>query len=92
MQLASSFLTLVTPPAVGHVGLNIRYLQRAEVPTATAAADVAVKEGVTVAVTVVVLLICGWLSGASGLRLALLPSGDVLAVRSVAAASWPWWP
>lgn len=86
VQLASSFLTLVTPPGVGHVGLNIRYLQRADVPTATAAADVAVKEGVTVAVTVIVLLVCGWLSGASGSRLALLPSGEVLVVLGGAAA------
>jgi len=85
VQLASSFLTLVTPPAVGHVGLNIRYLQRAGVPTATAAANVAVKEGVTVAVTMPVLLICGWLSGVSSSRLALLPSGDVLTVLLVAA-------
>jgi hypothetical protein len=53
VQLASSFLTLVTPPTVGHVGLNIRYLQRSGVSTATAGASVAVSQGVTVVVTVV---------------------------------------
>lgn len=86
VQLAASFVALVTPPAVGHVGLNIRYLQKAGLPTATAAADVAVKEVVTVVLTVPLLLTCGWISGASGSRLALLPSGRVLAVLAVTAA------
>jgi glycosyltransferase 2 family protein len=84
VQLASSFLTLVTPPAVGHVGLNIRYLQRSGVPTATAAGVIAVSEGVTIAVTVVIAVVAGWLSGVSGSRLALLPSGNVLVVMAVA--------
>jgi uncharacterized protein (TIRG00374 family) len=86
VQLASSFLTLVTPPAVGHVGLNIRYLQRAGVPIAAAAATVTVSEVVTVALTVLLLLACSWFSGISGSRLTLLPSGNVLAVLAVAAA------
>ena len=85
VQLASSFLTLVTPPAVGQVSINIRYLQRAGAPTAAAAAAVGVSEAVTVVVTVVVLLVCGWLSGLSQSRLTLLPSGTVLAVLLVAA-------
>jgi uncharacterized membrane protein YbhN (UPF0104 family) len=65
--------------------LNIRYLQRAGLPTAVATASVAVKEAVTVAVTVPVLLGCGWLSGVSASRLTLLPRGNVLAVLLVAA-------
>jgi uncharacterized membrane protein YbhN (UPF0104 family)/tRNA A-37 threonylcarbamoyl transferase component Bud32 len=86
VQLASSFLTLVTPPAVGQVGLNLRYLQRAQVPMATAGAVVAVKEAVTVLTTVPLLLLCGWLSGLSASRLTLLPSGDVLFILAVVAA------
>lgn len=85
VQLAASFVALVTPPAVGHVGLNIRYLQKSGVPTAVAAAEVAVKEVVTVVITVPLLLVCGWLSGASGSRLALLPSGNVLVILAVTA-------
>ncbi|WP_090480733.1 lysylphosphatidylglycerol synthase transmembrane domain-containing protein [Nakamurella panacisegetis] len=85
-QLAASFVALVTPPAVGHVGLNIRYLQKSGLSTATATADVAVKELVTVIITVPLLLICGWLSGVSGSRLALLPSGTVLAILGATAA------
>jgi len=86
VQVASSFVTLVTPPAVGQVGLNIRYLQRAGVPTATAAGVVAVREALTVLVTVPLLLLCGWLSGVSASRLTLLPSGDVLLVLAAVAA------
>jgi uncharacterized protein (TIRG00374 family) len=86
VQLASSFVTLVTPPTVGQVGLNLRYLQKASVPVATAAAVVAVKEFVTVLVTVPLLLLCGWLSGVSASRLTLLPSGDVLFILGVVAA------
>jgi uncharacterized membrane protein YbhN (UPF0104 family) len=86
VQLASSFVTLVTPPAVGQIGINIRYLHRAGVPTRAAAASVGVSEAVTVVVTVVILLVCGWLSGLSQSRLTLMPRGDVLAVLLVAAA------
>jgi len=57
VQVAASFLALVTPPAVGHLGLNIRYLQRAGVLTATATGTVAVKETATVIATVPVLLV-----------------------------------
>jgi uncharacterized membrane protein YbhN (UPF0104 family) len=77
-------VTLVTPPTVGHMGINIRYVQRSGVPTATAVASVAVKETVTVVVTIPVLLLCGWLSGVSASRLALLPSGTVLSVLAAA--------
>jgi glycosyltransferase 2 family protein len=86
VQLAASFVTLVTPPTVGHVGLNIRYLQRSGLPTATAVTTVGVSQVVTVAVTVALLFGCGWLSGVSPSRPALLPSGDVLAVLLVAGA------
>ncbi|MGY1604492.1 lysylphosphatidylglycerol synthase domain-containing protein [Geodermatophilus sp. SYSU D00815] len=85
VQLASSFVTLVTPPTVGHVALNVRYLQRSGVPTAGAAATVGVSQVVTVAGTLLVLVVAGWLSGVSPSRPSLLPSGGVLAVLLVAA-------
>lgn len=84
VQLAASFVSLVTPPMVGHVGLNIRYLHKAGVPTALAASEVAIKETATVAITVPLLLVCGWISGTSGSRLSLAPSGTVLVVVAVA--------
>ena len=80
VQVAASWLTLVTPPTVGHVGLNIRYLQRAGVPVTAAAATVAVSQVATVAVTVGLLLVAGWASGVTTARLSLLPSGPVLGI------------
>ncbi|MGY1810079.1 lysylphosphatidylglycerol synthase domain-containing protein [Blastococcus sp. SYSU D00669] len=85
VQLASSFVTLVTPPTVGHVALNVRYLQRSGASTASAAATVGVSQVVTVAGTLLVLVVAGWLSGVSPSRPSLLPSGGVLAVLLVAA-------
>jgi glycosyltransferase 2 family protein len=86
VQLASSFLSLVTPPTVGHLGINIRYLQRAGVPTAAAAASIAVGEIVVVFGTLALLLVCLWITGTSTTGLSLLPSGPVLAVLIGAAA------
>ena len=56
-QLAGSFVTLVTPAAVGGAALNVRYLQRNKVPPAVAAASVGV-----VQVVAFVLHICCWSS------------------------------
>ncbi|SOD97977.1 lysylphosphatidylglycerol synthase transmembrane domain-containing protein [Blastococcus haudaquaticus] len=80
VQLATAWLTLVTPPTVGHVGLNIRYLQRAGLTVTGAAASVAVSQLATVAVTVAILLVVAWASGVSTSRLSLVPSSDVLLV------------
>jgi uncharacterized membrane protein YbhN (UPF0104 family) len=85
VQLASSFLDLVTPPTVGHLGLNLRYLQRAGMTTALAATSVAASEIVVIVVTVLMLLVCLWLSGASADQLALLPSGTALFISLGAA-------
>ena len=43
-QVAGSFVTLVTPAAVGGAALNVRYLQRNKVPPAVAAASVGVAQ------------------------------------------------
>ncbi|MGY1772740.1 lysylphosphatidylglycerol synthase domain-containing protein [Blastococcus sp. SYSU D00813] len=80
VQVAASWLTLVTPPTVGHVGLNVRFLQRSGLPVAAAAATVAVSQVATVVVTVALLLVAGWASGVTTARLSLLPSGQVLLV------------
>ncbi|MCA0145081.1 YbhN family protein [Blastococcus sp. LR1] len=80
VQVSTAWLTLVTPPTVGHVGLNIRYLQRAGLGVGAAAATVAVSQVATVAVTVLILVVVAWASGVSASRLSLLPSGDVILV------------
>ncbi len=86
VQVSTAWLTLVTPPTVGHVGLNIRFLQCSGLSLGTAAASVAVSQVATVAATVVLLLAIGWGSGVSTSRLSLVPSADVLLVLLGAVA------
>jgi glycosyltransferase 2 family protein len=63
-QVAASFVTLVTPAAVGGAALNIRYLQRSKVPPAVAAASVGVAQVVAFVLHVVLLLIFVAITGA----------------------------
>jgi uncharacterized membrane protein YbhN (UPF0104 family) len=63
-QLAGSFVTLVTPAAVGGAALNIRYLQRNKVPPAVAAASVGVVQVVAFVLHLVLLVIFVAITGA----------------------------
>jgi len=64
-QLASSFVTLVTPAAVGGAAVNIRYLQRRKIPAAIAAASVGVSQVVAFVLHISLLVIFIALSGTS---------------------------
>jgi glycosyltransferase 2 family protein len=63
-QLASSFVTLVTPAAVGGAALNVRYLQRRKIPPAVAAASVGVSQVVAFVLHTVLLVIFVAITGA----------------------------
>ena len=63
-QLAASFVTLVTPAAVGGAAVNVRYLQRTKVPPAVAAASVGVSQVVAFVLHLVLLLIFVAITGA----------------------------
>jgi glycosyltransferase 2 family protein len=65
-QLAGSFVTLVTPAAVGGVALNIRYLHKAKVTPADAASSVGVSQ--VFAFTLHLLLLVIFLSISGGSR------------------------
>ena len=65
-QLASSFVTLVTPGAVGGATLNIRYLQRQKIPAAAAAASVGVAQVVAFVLHVLLILVFAAITGSSG--------------------------
>jgi uncharacterized membrane protein YbhN (UPF0104 family) len=56
-QLAGSFVTLVTPAAVGGVALNIRYLHKAKVTPADAASSVGVSQVFAFALHITLLVI-----------------------------------
>ena len=64
-QLAGSFVTLVTPAAVGGAALNIRYLQRRKLPAAVAAASVGVSQVVALVLHILMLVVFIALAGAA---------------------------
>jgi glycosyltransferase 2 family protein len=64
-QLAGSFVTLVTPAAVGGAALNIRYLQRRKIPAPVAAATVGVSQVVAFVLHIGLLVIFAAVTGAS---------------------------
>jgi uncharacterized membrane protein YbhN (UPF0104 family) len=65
VQLASSFVTLVTPAAVGGVALNVRYLQRRKIPTPAAVASIGVSQVVALVLHLLLLVVFGVVAGAS---------------------------
>jgi glycosyltransferase 2 family protein len=62
-QLAGSFVTLVTPAAVGGAALNIRYLQRRRIPAAVAAASVGLSQVVAFTLHILLLVIFAAITG-----------------------------
>lgn len=65
VQVAGSFVTLVTPAAVGGVALNLRYLRRADVAPADAAASVGVSQVIAFGLHMLLLVIFAAVTGAS---------------------------
>ena len=65
VQVAGSFITLVTPAAVGGAALNIRYLQRKKVPAAVAAASVGVAQVVAFVLHIVLIVVFAAIAGSS---------------------------
>jgi glycosyltransferase 2 family protein len=64
VQLASSFVTLVTPAAVGGVALNVRYLQRRKIPAPVAVASIGLSQVVALVLHLLLLVVFGALTGA----------------------------
>ena len=65
VQVAGSFVTLVTPAAVGGAALNVRYLQRRKIPAAVAAASVGVTQVVAFVLHIVLIVIFAAIAGSS---------------------------
>jgi uncharacterized membrane protein YbhN (UPF0104 family) len=63
VQLAGSFVTLVTPAAVGGATLNVRYLQRRKIPAAVAVASVGVSQVVAFVLHIVLLVVFAAIAG-----------------------------
>jgi uncharacterized membrane protein YbhN (UPF0104 family) len=65
VQVAGSFVTLVTPAAVGGAALNIRYLQRKKVPAPVAAASVGLAQVVAFVLHICLLVVFAAIAGTS---------------------------
>ena len=63
-QLAASFATLVTPPTLGSVAVNIRFLNKSGVNAASSATAVGVSQVIMFFIHVIFLLITGVIAGA----------------------------
>lgn len=68
VQVAGSFVILVTPAAVGGVALNLRYLRRSKLSPADAAASVGVSQVISFLVYIVLLLLFAAIAGTSPAR------------------------
>jgi glycosyltransferase 2 family protein len=63
VQIAASFVILVTPAAVGGAALNLRYLRRAKLSATDAAASVGVTQVISLVVYFVLLLVFAAITG-----------------------------
>jgi uncharacterized membrane protein YbhN (UPF0104 family) len=63
VQVAGSFVTLVTPAAVGGAALNVRYLQRKKVPAPVAAASVGVAQVVAFVLHISLIVVFAAIAG-----------------------------
>ena len=63
VQLAGSFVTLMTPAAVGGAALSVRYLQRRKIPAPAAVASIGVSQVVALVLHIALLAIFGALTG-----------------------------
>ncbi len=64
-QLAASFATLVSPPTLGAVAVNVRYLQKAGVHPALALASVGVSQLMAFVMHLLLILVFGVIAGRS---------------------------
>lgn len=84
-QLAASFVMLVTPAAVGGVAVNIRYLTKADVDAADAAASAGVSQVIGLVEHVLLLIIFAAIAGTSQTT-PLPPTWVWIALAALAAA------
>jgi uncharacterized membrane protein YbhN (UPF0104 family) len=87
VQLAGSFVTLVTPAAVGGAALNLRYLQRRKIPGPLAAASVGVSQLVAFVLHILLLVAFATLAGTTAKRSYAPPASAYLVLAGLAAAA-----
>ncbi|GAA0945138.1 lysylphosphatidylglycerol synthase transmembrane domain-containing protein [Nonomuraea longicatena] len=86
VQFASSFVKLVTPPAIGGVAINTRYLQKRGIPPALAVASVGASQLIMLIAHIALLLLFAYITGSSTPTSFTPQRGLVLALLGVAVA------
>ena len=95
VQLATSFVNLITPASAGGLALNVRYLTRRNIPLAVAMAVVGLVQTTAVLVTVVLVIVLLLVSGRSLSHtpnvpwILLLIVAAVVLLALVALRFWP---
>jgi uncharacterized membrane protein YbhN (UPF0104 family) len=91
VALASSFVATVAPPGVGHVALNLRYLQKRGLPAAVAVSASTAKEATVVLAHLVLLVVFAVWVGRTGVLAdelqRLPPTGVLLAIAGTVLAA-----
>ena len=87
VQVAGSFVTLVTPAAVGGAALNTRYLQRRRIPAPLAAASVGVSQVVAFVLHILLLIVFATLAGTIGKRSYTPPSSVYFVLAGLVAVA-----
>ncbi|MGO8980426.1 MAG: flippase-like domain-containing protein [Streptosporangiaceae bacterium] len=86
-QVAGSFVTLVTPAAVGGVALNLRFLRKSGVAPAEAAASVGVSQVFAFALHILLLIIFAALTGRAEHSPLHIPGWVFIAIAVLVAAA-----
>ena len=85
VQLAASFAGFVTPPSVGGLAVNVRYLRTSGLPTSGAATSVALSQVVNAVVHAVLLIVFTAATGSASHPNLPIPSWVFIAVGGLAA-------
>ncbi|GAB6901732.1 hypothetical protein JCM9957A_48220 [Kineosporia succinea] len=96
VQLATSFVNLITPASAGGLALNVRYLSRRNIPLAVAVTVVGLVQTMSVMVTAVLVVVLLGASGRSFSDAPHIPWVTVLIAAAIVLAAvvllrlWPW--
>ncbi len=84
-QFAASFATLITPPTLGAVAINLRFLQRQGVHPALATASIGASQAAAMVMHISLLIICGVVAGTQSDVAFSPPVAVVVAIAAGAA-------
>ncbi|MGX7677873.1 lysylphosphatidylglycerol synthase transmembrane domain-containing protein [Jatrophihabitans sp. DSM 45814] len=86
-QLAASFVSLLTPPAVGGLAINLRYLRKAGISATGAATSVGLSQVVNAVSHVLLLIAFAAATGSSAHHSLPIPGWAFLALGAIAAVA-----